>query len=75
MDAYLGSYQTGSDSEDDEWMIAQLIEPLDSNSLGEESDGQQKNIRPEKFIGKVEYKWKLINPSGWRFNQLVSQVR
>ena len=77
MDAYLGSYETGSDFEDDEWMIAELIEPIETFSNGSPNDNidcEKKGIRPEIFEGRTEYKLKLINPTDLRFKQLVSQV-
>jgi hypothetical protein len=69
MDAFLGLYDNGSDSDDDEW-ISQLEigDPLASNS------NQKKNLPPEPQSGNIEYKLKLVNPSEQRIQHLVTQV-
>lgn len=69
MDAFLGLYDNGSDSDDDEWISQlELGDPLASNS------SQKKNLPPEPQSGNIEYKLKLVNPSEQRIQHLVTQV-
>ena len=69
MDAFLGLYDNGSDSDDDDW-IAQLElgDPLNTKNPG------KKNLPPEPQSGNIEYKLKLVNPSEQRMQHLVTQV-
>lgn len=68
MDAFLGLYDNGSDSDDDEW-IGQV-------ELGDTSaaSNQKKNLPPEPQRGNIEYKLKLVNPTEQRIQHLVTQV-
>ncbi len=69
MDAFLGLYDNGSDSDDDEWISQlELGDPLASKS------NQKKNLPPEPQSGNIEYKLKLVNPSEQRIQHLVTQV-
>lgn len=69
MDAFLGLYDNGSDSDDDDWISQfELADPLASNN------NQQKNLPPEPQSGNIEYKLKLVNPSEQRIQHLVTQV-
>jgi len=65
MDAFLGLYDNGSDSEDD-WM-AQLN--------GAQSLASNQNLPPEPQAGNIEYKLKLVNPTRQRFEHLVTQMK
>nr|CAH0112948.1 unnamed protein product [Daphnia galeata] len=70
MDAFLGLYDNGSDSDDDEWISQlELGDPLASNS------SQKKNLPPEPQSGNIEYKLKLVNPSEQRIQHLVTQMK
>lgn len=63
MDAFLGLYDNGSDSEDD-W-----IADLDGLVLTD-----AKALPPEPQSGNIEYKLKLVNPTEHRIQHLVTQV-
>ena len=70
MDAFLGLYEAGSCSEDDDF-LADLVDPL----TGSESSGSsQQSLPPEPQSGNVEYKLKLVNPTEHRIQHLVTQV-
>ena len=62
MDAFLGLYDNGSSSSDDDWDIDSGVQSC------------SKNLPPEPQNGNVEYKLKLTNPSSQRFEHLVTQV-
>ena len=63
MDAFLGLYDNGSESEDD-WID-------DFNGLALNGI---KNLPPEPQSGNIEYKLKLVNPTEHRIQHLVTQV-
>ena len=63
MDAFLGLYDNGSDSEDD-WIGD--LKGLDLTDI--------KNLPPEPQSGNIEYKLKLVNPTEHRIQHLVTQV-
>ena len=67
MDAFLGLYENGSDSEDDG------IGELDLKS-GVPLAIENKNLPPEPQSGNIEYKLKLVNPTEQRIQHLVTQV-
>ena len=70
MDAFLGLYDNGSDSDDDEWIAQlELNDPLAASS------SKKKNLPPEPQSGNIEYKLKLVNPSEQRIQHLVTQVK
>ena len=71
MDAFLGLYEAGSCSEDEDF-LADLIDPL-AGSSGSSGSSQQ-SLPPEPQSGNVEYKLKLVNPSEHRIQHLVTQV-
>lgn len=68
-DAFLGLYENGSVSDDDEWIGAQLSSLVDTDD-----QNQQKNILPEPQAGNIEFKRMLINPTELRLRNLISQV-
>jgi len=64
MDAFLGLYDNGSESEDD-WID-------DFNGLALNGI---KNLPPEPQSGNIEYKLKLVNPTEHRIQHLVTQMK
>jgi len=67
MDAFLGLYDNGSESEDEDWTGEFLANQFASKDC--------QNLPPEPQSGNIEYKLKLVNPTKQRFEHLVTQMK
>lgn len=77
MDAFLGLYDNGTDSESEDCWIATDTAGAGLPDPVETEPGQQPvmhSLPPEPQSGNVEYKLKLVNPTEQRIQHLVTQV-